>query len=116
MDNIKDKFLLEISKLLNNFDLEKIQNLDFSDLSKIFFENTILFYALGFIFIMLTWKFLKFPLKILKKIVVNSIFGYLILYVLLIFKIVIVPFTYLSYFLVGSFGIIGIILSYIIYL
>ena len=39
----------------------------------------------------------------------------IISYIVAIFKIVIVPFTYLSYFLVGSFGIVGIILSYLFY-
>ena len=41
--------------------------------------------------------------------------GYVILYVLALFKVTIVPFTYLSYFLVGSFGTVGIILSYLFY-
>lgn len=94
---------------------DSLESLDFASLSKFFFEHSIISYIVGILLIILVFKLLKFPLKILKKIIVNSIIGYVILYILAIFKIVIVPFTYLSYFLVGSFGIVGIILSYLFY-
>ena len=94
---------------------DSLESLDFTGLSKFFFEHSIISYIIGILLIVVVFKLLKFPLKILKKIIVNSIIGYVILYILAIFKIVIVPFTYLSYFLVGSFGIVGIILSYLFY-
>ena len=94
---------------------DSLESLDFTGLSKFFFEHSIISSIVGIFLIILGFKLLKFPLKILKKIIVNSIIGYVILYILAIFKIVIVPFTYLSYFLVGSFGIVGIILSYLFY-
>lgn len=95
--------------------LDSLKSLDFVGLSKFFFENSIVSYIVGIFLIYLLFKLLKIPLKIIKKIILNSIIGYVILYILAIFKIIIVPFTYLSYFLVGSFGIVGIILSYIFY-
>jgi hypothetical protein len=95
--------------------LEKLESFDFASLSKFFFENSIVSYIIGFLVIYVLFKLLKFPFKILKKIILNSIIGYVILYTLAVFKIVIIPFTYLSYFLVGSSGIVGIILSYIFY-
>lgn len=116
LENLTTRFINEMQKLLSTTDLSKIKNLDFSFLSKLFFENTIIYYLIGVIAILVIWKVLKFPIKILKKIVLNSISGYFILYTLMMFKIVIIPFTYVSYFLVGSFGIVGIIISYFIYM
>lgn len=116
MEDLTNRFFSEMQKILSDVSLEKLQNLDFSSLSKIYFENSILYYIVGFLAIIILWKLIKFPIRILKKVIINSICGYFILYILMMFKIVIVPFTYLSYFLVGSFGIIGIIISYIIYL
>ena len=95
------------------FDLFEL--FDFVGLSKFFFENSIISYIVGILLIYIVFKLLKFPFKIFKKIVVNSVIGYVILYVLALFKVTIVPFTYLSYFLVGSFGTVGIILSYLFY-
>lgn len=105
----------QFEKILLDIGVDKIQNFNISVLTKIFLKNSIVSYIVGIVVIFLVLKLLKLPLKIIKKIVVNSIFAYAILYVLMMFKIVIVPFTYLSYFLVGSFGILGIILSYIFY-
>lgn len=116
MENFSTKFIDEMQRLLSNTDLSKVKNFDFSFLSKIFFENTIVFYIVGIISIFMVWKVLKFPIKVLKKIILNSISGYFILYFLMMFKIVVIPFTYVSYFLVGSFGIIGILISYLIYM
>lgn len=94
---------------------KSLKSLDFSGLTKFFFENSIISYIIGIVLIYILFKLLKFPLKIIKKIILNSIIGYVILYILFLFKIVIVPFTYISYFLVGTFGILGIILSYLFY-
>ena len=94
---------------------KSLKSLDFSGLTTFFFENSIISYIIGIVLIYILFKLLKFPLKIIKKIILNSIIGYVILYILFLFKIVIVPFTYISYFLVGTFGIVGIILSYLFY-
>lgn len=103
---------------MQNFEeiyLDSLKSFDFSVLTKFFFENSIISYIVGIFLIYIVLKLLKVPFKILKKIILNSIMGYVILYVLMLFKVVIVPFTYLSYFLVGTFGIVGIILSYLFY-
>ena len=94
---------------------DSFESFDFAGLSKFFFENSIISYIVGILLIYIVFKLLKFPFKIFKKIVVNYVIGYVILYVLALFKVTIVPFTYLSYFLVGSFGTVGIILSYLFY-
>ena len=94
---------------------DSFESFDFAGLSKFFFENSIISYIVGILLIYIVFKLLKFPFKIFKKIVVNSVIGYVILYVLALFEVIIVPFTYLSYFLVGSFGTVGIILSYLFY-
>lgn len=94
---------------------KSLKSLDFSGLTKFFFENSIISYIVGIFLIFIVLKLLKIPFKILKKVILNSIIGYVILYILMLFKIVIVPFTYISYFLVGTFGIVGIILSYLFY-
>ena len=91
---------------------DSFESFDFVGLSKFFFENSIISYIVGILLIYIVFKLLKF---LFKKIVVNSVIGYVILYVLALFKVTIVPFTYLSYFLVGSFGTVGIILSYLFY-
>lgn len=101
---------------LDKVNFDEIKSFDIGVLSKIFFENSIISYLVGIILVFLLFKLLKLPFKILKKVVINSVIGYVILYVLMMFKIVIVPFTYISYFLVGSFGVIGIILSYLFYM
>lgn len=94
---------------------KSLKSLDFYSLTKFFFENSIISYIVGIFLIFIVLKLLKIPFKILKKVILNSIIGYVILYILMLFKIVIVPFTYISYFLVGTFGIVGIILSYLFY-
>lgn len=94
---------------------KSLKSLDFYSLTKFFFENSIISYIVGIFLIFIVLKLLKIPFKILKKVILNSIIGYVILYILMLFKIVIVPFTYISYFLVGTFGILGIILSYLFY-
>lgn len=94
---------------------KSLKSLDFSSLTKFFFGNSIISYIVGIFLIFIVLKLLKIPFKILKKVILNSIIGYVILYILFLFKIVIVPFTYISYFLVGTFGILGIILSYLFY-
>lgn len=106
----------ELENFLDKINFDEIKSFDIKALSKIFFENSIVSYLLGIILIFLLFKLLKLPFKLLKKVIINSIVGYLILYILMIFKIVIVPFTYISYFLVGTFGIVGIILSYLFYM
>lgn len=94
---------------------ELLKTFDFSNLTEFFLKNSIVSYLIGIFFIYIFLKLFKIPFKILKKVILNSIFGYFILYILMLFKIVIVPFTYLSYFLVGTFGVVGIILSYLFY-
>lgn len=106
----------ELKMFLDKINFDQIKKFDISSLSKIFFEYSILPYILGIILIYIFLKVLKAPFKILKKVIANSIFGYSILYALMMFKIVIVPFTYISYFLVGSFGILGIVLAYLFYM
>ena len=105
-----------LEKVLEEINFDSLKNLNFVELSRFFFENSIISYGIGIVVLIILFKLLKIPFKIFKKIVVNSILGYCILYILMMFKIVIVPFTYLSYFLVGSFGVIGIILSYLYYI
>lgn len=94
---------------------KSLKSLDFYSLTKFFLKNSITSYIVGIFLIFIVLKLLKIPFKILKKVILNSIIGYVILYILMLFKIVIVPFTYISYFLVGTFGIVGIILSYLFY-
>ena len=106
----------ELKIFLEKINFDNIDLFDIKTLSKIFFENSIVSYLLGIILMYLFFKVLKVPFKILKKVILNSIFGYFILYALMMVKVVILPFTYISYFLVGSFGIIGIILAYLFYM
>lgn len=107
---------MNLKMLLDKVDFDQIKKFDISSLSTVFFQNSVVAYIVGIVLIYLFLKILKTPFKILKKVIANSIIGYAILYILMMFKIVIVPFTYISYFLVGSFGIVGIILSYLFYM
>lgn len=106
----------ELKIFLDKINFDAIKKFDISSLSKIFFAHSIVPYVLGIVLIYIFFKVLKAPFKMIKKVIVNSICGYTILYTLMMFKIVVVPFTYISYFLVGSFGIFGIILSYLFYM
>ena len=62
---------------------DSLESLDFAGLSKFFLEHSIISYIIGILLIVVVFKLLKFPLKILKKIIVNSIIGYMILKLLL---------------------------------
>lgn len=106
----------ELKVFLDKINFDTIKKFDISSLSKLFFEHSIVAYIFGIVLIYIFLKVLKTPFKIIKKVILNSICGYSILYTLMMFKIVVVPFTYISYFLVGSFGILGIILSYLFYM